>query len=255
MWQFVYLSNSNTKGGSIQPWYLNFNYQGWIDWKVLQVKDCIGTDQPTPETKRRSDHLSFSWARHGNFSQSINISKYLIFSENVVFSRLSVSESEEWVCTKTVFPNASTLRACEKTYTGSGIIIIKCTHTLCWIFHQTKRIHLRRGKVLQLFLQQFPPHTPPLPLLFRILQLCPPPLSLLWRIAVLYLSSINNSVMWIIFSRIVKYINKYICPLSFHSPLPSPYFHLDTHFKNGKLSAMNFLWIRIEWPPAPFHCC
>ena len=32
--------------------------------------------------------------------------------------RLSVSESEEWVCTKTVFPNSSTLRACEKTYTG-----------------------------------------------------------------------------------------------------------------------------------------
>ena len=36
--------------------------------------------------------------------------------------RLSVSESEEWVCTKTVFPNASILRACEKTYTGIDII-------------------------------------------------------------------------------------------------------------------------------------
>jgi|ERR1712192_67681 len=57
----------------------------------VAVKDCIGTDSRTLEAKLRSDHLSFS---------------------------LSVSESEEWVCTKTVFPNASTLRACEKTYTG-----------------------------------------------------------------------------------------------------------------------------------------
>ena len=41
--------------------------------------------------------------------------------------RLSVSESEEWVCTKTVFPNASTLRACEKTYTGIHNSITKAT--------------------------------------------------------------------------------------------------------------------------------
>ena len=46
--------------------------------------------------------------------------------------RLSVSESEEWVCTKTVFPNASTLRACEKTYTGINNTITRAT--LCFIF-------------------------------------------------------------------------------------------------------------------------
>ena len=32
--------------------------------------------------------------------------------------RLSVSESLEWVCTKTVFTNGTITRGCEKTYTG-----------------------------------------------------------------------------------------------------------------------------------------
>ena len=32
--------------------------------------------------------------------------------------RLSVSESSEWVCTKTIFNNGSTVRGCKKTYTG-----------------------------------------------------------------------------------------------------------------------------------------
>ena len=32
--------------------------------KALQVKDCIGTDSRTPESKLRSDHLSFSWVSH-----------------------------------------------------------------------------------------------------------------------------------------------------------------------------------------------
>ena len=35
------------------------------------MKDCIGTDSPTPEIKLRNDHLSFSWARPGIFSQNI----------------------------------------------------------------------------------------------------------------------------------------------------------------------------------------
>ena len=34
-----------------------------------------------------------------------------------IFS-LSVSESKEWVCTKTVFSNGTIVRGCEKTYTG-----------------------------------------------------------------------------------------------------------------------------------------
>ena len=32
--------------------------------------------------------------------------------------RLSVSESSEWVCTKTIFNNGSIVRGCKKTYTG-----------------------------------------------------------------------------------------------------------------------------------------
>ena len=32
-----------------------------------QVKDCIGTDKPTPEGKLRNDHLSFSWASNFEF--------------------------------------------------------------------------------------------------------------------------------------------------------------------------------------------
>ena len=35
---------------------------------VAQVKDCIGTDNPTPEAKLRNDHLSFSWASHAILS-------------------------------------------------------------------------------------------------------------------------------------------------------------------------------------------
>ena len=37
---------------------------------------------------------------------------------NAFLSRLSVSETEEYVCTKTVFMNGSTVRDCQKTYTG-----------------------------------------------------------------------------------------------------------------------------------------
>ena len=37
--------------------------------------------------------------------------------------RLSVSESLEWVCTKTVFTNGTITRGCEKTYTGSRWIL------------------------------------------------------------------------------------------------------------------------------------
>ena len=33
--------------------------------------------------------------------------------------RLSVSESSEWVCTKTIFTNGSVVRGCHKTYTGN----------------------------------------------------------------------------------------------------------------------------------------
>ena len=77
---------------------------------VAQVKDCIGTENPTPEAKLRNDHLSFSWASHGIFSEDIL---------KICLHRLSVSESEEWVCTKTVFTNGSTLRECQKTYTGA----------------------------------------------------------------------------------------------------------------------------------------
>ena len=36
-----------------------------------------------------------------------------------IFS-LSVSESKEWVCTKTVFSNGTIVRGCEKTYTGKS---------------------------------------------------------------------------------------------------------------------------------------
>ena len=36
----------------------------------------------------------------------------------MLLSRLSVSETEEYVCTKTVFMNGSTVRDCQKTYTG-----------------------------------------------------------------------------------------------------------------------------------------
>ena len=35
--------------------------------------------------------------------------------------RLSVSESSEWVCTKTIFANGSVVRGCEKTYTGKSV--------------------------------------------------------------------------------------------------------------------------------------
>ena len=95
--------------------------------------------------------------------------------------RLSVSESEEWVCTKTVFPNASTLRACEKTYTG----ITKFNHKSCyalfhvfstciWCLQISQRKHFRRREVLKLFLQQLATDPPSLPLLFRVLQLSPP---------------------------------------------------------------------------------
>ena len=34
------------------------------------------------------------------------------------FGRLSVSETAEWVCTKSVFANGTVRRHCEKTYTG-----------------------------------------------------------------------------------------------------------------------------------------
>ena len=34
--------------------------------------------------------------------------------------RLSVSETEEWVCTKTTLNNGSTIRDCQKTYTGAA---------------------------------------------------------------------------------------------------------------------------------------
>jgi len=37
---------------------------------------------------------------------------------------LSVSESLEWVCTKTIFPNGTVARGCEQTYTGGETISI-----------------------------------------------------------------------------------------------------------------------------------
>ena len=44
-----------------------------------------------------------------------------------IFS-LSVSESQEWVCTKTVFSNGTIVRGCEKTYTGKprSVFIYHC---------------------------------------------------------------------------------------------------------------------------------
>jgi len=65
-------------------------YEGYGD--QLSVKDCIKADllTPTPDIRPR-DYLSLT---------------------------LSVSESSEWVCTKTVFTNGSIVRGCQKTYTG-----------------------------------------------------------------------------------------------------------------------------------------
>ena len=47
--------------------------------------------------------------------------------------RLSVSESSEWVCTKTIFTNGSVVRGCHKTYTGnfSGKIATSSTALQC----------------------------------------------------------------------------------------------------------------------------
>ena len=39
------------------------------------------------------------------------------------FGRLSVSETAEWVCTKSVFANGTVRRHCEKTYTGDDDVV------------------------------------------------------------------------------------------------------------------------------------
>ena len=93
--------------------------------------------------------------------------------------RLSVSESEEWVCTKTVFPNSSTLRACEKTYTGFVKIYYKRVKKNDLRHSSRKNVfsnwkHFRRREILKLFLQQLTIDPPSLPLLFRVLQLGQP---------------------------------------------------------------------------------
>lgn len=63
-------------------------YEGFGD--QLTTKDCIKADLETPAEKPK-DYLSLT---------------------------LSVSESSEWVCTKTIFNNGSIVRGCKKTYTG-----------------------------------------------------------------------------------------------------------------------------------------
>jgi len=63
-------------------------YEGFEE--NLIKKDCIKSDLETPAVRPR-DYLSLT---------------------------LSVSESSEWVCTKTVNTNGSVVRGCEKTYTG-----------------------------------------------------------------------------------------------------------------------------------------
>ena len=39
-------------------------------------------------------------------------------SDYLLSLSFSVSESDEWVCTKTVFPNQTVVKGCERTYTG-----------------------------------------------------------------------------------------------------------------------------------------
>jgi len=56
----------------------------------IRVKDCIKSDLLIQAVKPK-DYLSLT---------------------------LSVSESSEWVCTKTIFNNGSIIRGCQKTYTG-----------------------------------------------------------------------------------------------------------------------------------------
>ena len=63
---------------------------------MLEVRNCIEEDlEKVPEWKRRGslpkDYLSLA---------------------------LSVSETVEWVCTKTVYSNSTVMRGCHKTYTG-----------------------------------------------------------------------------------------------------------------------------------------
>lgn len=59
------------------------------------VKDCLSAERENDKTQFRR------WRLCSDISLS-----------------LSVSETEEYVCTKTVFMNGSTVRDCQKTYTG-----------------------------------------------------------------------------------------------------------------------------------------
>ena len=60
---------------------------------------------------------------------SLELGIYTVFPRRNIFYllqnivRLSVSESLEWVCTKTIFPNGTIARGCEQTYTG--VIAVK----------------------------------------------------------------------------------------------------------------------------------
>ena len=48
-----------------------------------------------------------------------------------IIPRLSVSETEEFVCTKTVFANGSIVRDCQKTYTGLWCQLDTANYNLC----------------------------------------------------------------------------------------------------------------------------
>ena len=62
----------------------------------MEVTDCIEEDlEKVPE-----------WKRLGSLPKD-----YLSLA-------LSVSETVEWVCTKTVYSNNTVMRGCHKTYTG-----------------------------------------------------------------------------------------------------------------------------------------
>ena len=50
------------------------------------------------------------------------VSDAMITGNKINFSSFSVSESLEWVCTKTIFLNGSIQRGCEKAFTGTLIL-------------------------------------------------------------------------------------------------------------------------------------